>query len=163
MPIYEFFCEPCNRIFNFYSKRIDTDTRPVCPSCKKKKLSREVSMFASVGRNKDDSGGAMDDLPMDEPRVEKAMESLAQEAAGLDESDPRQAAILMRKFSAQTGLKMGEGMEEAIRRLESGEDPEAVEAELGDRLETEDPLSGGGKKRGRKKSAPTRDKTLYEM
>lgn len=164
MPIYEFYCRDCNRIFSFYSKRIDTEARPMCPACKKKKLSREVSMFASVGNRKDGEGGVMDDFPMDEPRVEKAMESLAQEAAGMDESDPKQAANLMRKFSAQTGLKMGEGMEEAIRRLEAGEDPEAVEAELGDRLETEDPLSaGGGKSRVRKKSAPTRDKTLYEM
>lgn len=165
MPIYEFYCETCNRIFSFFSKKIDTVTRPLCPSCKKRKLSREVSAFASLGRHKgaDDAGG-MDDFPIDEPRVEKAMESLAEEAAGIDESDPKQAANLMRKFSAQTGLRMGEGMEEAIRRLEAGEDPESVEAEMGDRLEAEDPLTiGKSKVRAGRKKAPSRDKTLYEM
>lgn len=164
MPIYEFYCSTCNRIFNFFSKRIDTESRPPCPKCGKKKLSREVSAFASVGRHKGtdaDAGGG--DFALDEPRVEKAMESLASEAAGLDESNPRQAANLMRKFSEATGMKMGEGMQEAMRRLEAGEDPEAVEAEMGDRLEKEDPLTPGGTKSGKKKSAPSRDKTLYEM
>jgi putative FmdB family regulatory protein len=163
MPIYEFYCTACNRIFSFFSKRIDTEGRPECPKCGKKKLSRQVSSFASVGRHKGDDGVG-GDSPFDEPRVEQAMESLAQEAAGLDESNPRQAANLMRKFSDATGMKMGEGMEEAMRRLEAGEDPEAVEAEMGDRLEQEDPLSGSGGKSGkRKKAAPSRDKTLYEM
>jgi putative FmdB family regulatory protein len=164
MPIYEFYCRACNRIFSFFSKRIDTDSRPACPACGKKKLSREVSAFASVGRHKGEDSAAGDgDFAMDEPRVEKAMETLAQEAAGLDESNPRQAANLMRKFSDATGLKMGEGMEEAMRRLEAGEDPEAVEAEMGDRLEKEDPLTKGGARSPGRKKAPSRDKTLYEM
>jgi putative FmdB family regulatory protein len=165
MPIYEFYCAACNRIFSFFSRRIDTESRPVCPSCKKRKLSREVSAFASIGRHKgDDTPGGDGDTALDEPRVERAMESLAQEAAGLDDSDPRQAANLMRKFSEATGMKMGEGMEEAMRRLEAGEDPESVEAEMGDRLEKEDPLTpGGAKKRGGRKAAPSRDKTLYEL
>lgn len=165
MPIYEFYCRSCNRIMSFFSRRIDTVSRPDCPRCHARKLSREVSAFASVGRHKGESDGGGDgELPMDEPRLEKAMDSLAEEAAGLDESDPRQAANLMRKFSSATGLKMGEGMEEAIRRLEAGEDPEAVEAELGDRLETENPLApGGGKGKTRRHSPPVRDKTLYEL
>ena len=155
-------------IFNFFSRRIDTTGRPMCPRCGKIKLSREVSAFASVGRHKDGAEGAEGGRgggDLDEPRMEKAMESLAEEASGMDDADPRQAANLMRKFTAATGMKMGEGMEEAIRRLEAGEDPETVEAEMGDRLEKEDPLSpGGGKKsRGKKRAAPTRDKTLYEL
>jgi hypothetical protein len=156
-------------IFNFFARRIDTTGQPMCPRCKKKKLSREVSAFASVGRHKDgpDSGEGMmgGDSPIDEPRMERAMESLAEEASGMDDADPRQAANLMRKFTAATGMKMGEGMEEAIRRLEAGEDPETVEAEMGDRLEKEEPLSPGGARQSRdkKRASPSRDKTLYEM
>ena len=112
MPIYEFYCRHCNRIFSFFSRRIDTTSRPACPRCKKPKLSREVSAFASVGRHKEgpESGGAEGELPIDEPKMEKAMESLAEEAAGLDDSDPRQAANLMRKFTAATGMKMLSGI-----------------------------------------------------
>lgn len=34
-----------------------------------------------------------------------------------------------------TGMRMGEGMEEAMRRMEAGEDPGKVEEELGDVLD----------------------------
>lgn len=168
MPIYEFYCRHCHRIFSFFSRRIDTTSRPACPGCKRKSLSREVSPFASTGRRQEgaDGGeGGAGEFPIDEARMESAMEKLSQEAAGLDENDPRQAAKLMRKFTDATGMKLGGGMGEAMRRLESGEDPEAVEAELGDQLEKEDPfVTGGGRKAGGKKqAAPSRDTTLYEM
>ncbi len=168
MPIYEFYCKSCHRIFSFFSRRINTAGQPVCPRCKKIKLSREVSAFASIGRHKEGPAGAeagMGGPDLDEARMGKAMESLAEEAAGMDDADPRQAANLMRKFTAATGMKMGEGMEEAIRRLEAGEDPETVEAEMGDRLEAEDPLAPGETRKlpGKNRAAPTHDKTLYEM
>ncbi len=168
MPIYEFYCRSCNVIFSFFSRRINTATIPLCPRCKKVKLSREVSAFASVGRHKEGvdggDGGLGADSAIDEPQMEKVMESLASEAAGMDDADPRQAANLMRKFTAATGMKMGEGMEEAVRRLEAGEDPETVEAEMGDRLEKEDPLAPAASKgKTRKKAGPGRDKKLYDM
>jgi len=46
----------------------------------------------------------------------------------------------MRKFSDMTGLHYTEKMNEALSRLETGEDPEAIEAEMGDALENEDPF-----------------------
>jgi hypothetical protein len=61
---------------------------------------------------------------------------------------------------------LGSGMEEALRRMERGEDPEQVEAEMGDLLETEDPFVFGGKKGrggGGVRRAPTRDETLYDL
>jgi uncharacterized protein (DUF1778 family) len=78
---------------------------------------------------------------MDDPRLEKAMEALAGEAEGMNEGDPRQAARLMRKIFDATGMPMKTGMEEAIRRMESGEDPEKIEQEMGDVFE-EDPFGG---------------------
>ena len=35
----------------------------------------------------------------------------------------------MRKLTDVTGLKLGPGMEEALNRMEAGEDPEQVEAD----------------------------------
>ena len=96
------------------------------------------------------------------------MMQLASEADSLDEEDPRQAAHMMRKLYESSGLKLGDGMAEMIRRMEAGEDPEQIEAELGDILEKEDPLSGSHPKKGLREIArqsvrPRHDHTLYEF
>lgn len=102
--------------------------------------------------------------PIDEARMEKAMAMLAREAEGIDEDDPRQAAMLMRKFSDATGITMGPGMEEALRRMEKGEDPDKIEEEMGDLLEDEEPfiLEAKGRRTGRRQE-PKVDDTLYVL
>jgi putative FmdB family regulatory protein len=164
MPIYEFFCEDCNTIFNFFSKTINTTKKPKCPRCKIKTLARQMSAFAFTGKAKED--GDMDDLPFDESKMEKAMQMLAGEAENINEDDPRQAANLMRKLTDMTGLELGPGMQEALKRMEAGEDPDAIEAEMGDLLEQEEPFALADKKamaKGAKRPAPTRDETLYDL
>ncbi|MBW2513448.1 MAG: zinc ribbon domain-containing protein [Deltaproteobacteria bacterium] len=163
MPIYEFFCQDCNTIFNFFSRKVNTTKTPLCPKCKNR-LSRQVSQFAFTGKAKET--GDMDDLPIDESKMEQAMSMLAKEAEGLDQEDPRQAANLMRKLSDMTGLKLGPGMDEALQRMEKGEDPEQLEAEMGDLLENEDPFILPEKKGGRAASGlkkPFKDETLYDL
>jgi putative FmdB family regulatory protein len=152
MPIYEFYCENCNTIFNFYSKTINTTKKPNCPKCKTKILSRQMSAFAFTGKAKEDSD--TDELPFDEGKMEKAMQLLAGEADKINEDDPRQAANLMRKLSDMTGLQLGPGMNEALKRMEAGEDPDAIEAEMGGLLEEEDPFL---------RPAPIRDAKLYDL
>jgi putative FmdB family regulatory protein len=164
MPIYEFFCEDCNTIFNFFSRAVNTRKKPKCPRCRTKTLSRLMSAFAFTGRAKEDGG--MEDLPFDESRMEKAMQSLAGEAESINEEDPRQAANLMRKLTDMTGLELGPGMTEALRRMERGEDPDQIEAEMGDLLEGEDPFILPGKKAGKgagSRPAPVRDEKLYDL
>ena len=166
MPIYEFYCRKCNTIYNFLSRSIQPDKRPNCPLCKRVKLDKQVSLFAQTGRAKEDSGDGPA-LPIDESKMERAMDALAREADGISEEDPRQAAGLMRKFSSMTGMELGAGMQEALNRLEAGESPDAIEAELGDRLEKEDPFILPENKKSRSKGAtrpaPRRDNTLHEM
>ena len=164
MPIYEFYCEDCNTIFNFFSKTINTSKKPKCPKCKTRKLSRQMSAFSFTGKAKEDSD--MDDLPFDENKMEKAMQMLAGEAENINEDDPRQAANLMRKLTDMTGLELGAGMQEALKRMEAGEDPDAIEAEMGDLLEGEEPFMMPEKKGGKtakKRPAPYRDETLYDL
>ncbi|MDP4979524.1 MAG: zinc ribbon domain-containing protein [Desulfobacterales bacterium] len=164
MPIYEFYCEDCNTIFNFFSKTINTTKKPKCPKCKTKKLSRQMSAFSFTGKAKEDSD--MDDLPFDEGKMEKAMQMLAGEAENINEDDPRQAANLMRKLTDMTGLELGTGMQEALKRMEAGEDPDAIEAEMGDLLEGEEPFLLPEKKGGltaKKRPAPHKDETLYDL
>ena len=164
MPIYEFYCPDCNTIFSFFSKTINTSKTPACPRCRKRKLERQMSAFAFTGKAKESDDG--EDLPFDEGKMEKAMQMLAGEADRIDEDDPRQAADLMRKLTDMTGMELGEGMQEALQRMENGDDPEQVEAEMGDLLESEDPFLMPGKK-GAKGAAvrrePDRDETLYDL
>jgi putative FmdB family regulatory protein len=165
MPIYEFYCADCHRILSFLSRRIDTQGRPACPKCSGSTLHRLPSSFAiSKGRKEEPAGPAMPDV--DESRLERAMESLASEAEGMNEDDPRQAAHFMRRMFEAAGLPVGGGMEQALKRLEAGEDPEQVEAEMGDAFD-EDPFQARqgtiAARLKRRFVPPTVDPTLYEM
>lgn len=162
MPIYEFYCKKCNTIYKFFSKRVNTEKIPDCPRCKDVKLRRRLSIFAAVSKGRQEVDT---DMPVfDERRMEKALSTLASEAERLDENDPRQAAQLMRRLTDATGLKMGAGMEEALRRLERGEDPEKVEEEMGDIFDEEEPFTFGEKQRKAVRKAPPKmDDTLYEL
>ena len=163
MPIYEFYCKDCHTIFNFFSKTVNTKKVPICPKCKKQKLTKQISLFAVTGRAEENS---MDDLPIDESKMEKAMELMAKEAENINEDDPRQAAKLMRKLTDMTGVGLGQGMEEALQRMESGEDPDKIEAEMGDLMNDEEPFILPGKKGGKgtgKKRVLKKDDTLYDL
>jgi len=176
MPIYEFYCSSCHTVFNFLSKRINTESTPGCPKCGKA-TSRKPSTFA-MSRNRPEpkagdggpggEGGDMMDpfANMDETQLESAMESLASEADGIDENDPRQAANVMRKLFDATGMPLGGGMQEALKRMESGEDPEKIEEDMGDILE-KDPFGGETAKKSSERRIPRRpaahDPQLYEM
>jgi putative FmdB family regulatory protein len=162
MPIYEFYCADCNTIFNFFSPLINTEKRPFCPRCKKGPLDRLISRFSILKGVKEKDDSVIDGL--DESKFEKAMSLLENEVKDIDEDDPRQAAFLMRKLADATGLKLGSKMEEALRRMESGEDPEKIEEEMGDILNDEDlvDLTPRTFPRAKKKS-PERDETLYYL
>ena len=163
MPIYEFFCDDCNTVFNFFSQRPNTEKRPACPKCGRPELQKMMSTFATIGKAKEDDG---DDpfAGLDESKMEQAMASLMREAENVNEDDPRQVAQLMRKFADKTGLNLGDSMEEAIARMESGEDPDQIEREMGDLMEGDDPFSlEAMKKKVRGKRPPIHDETLYDL
>lgn len=173
MPIYEFYCEDCHRVFSFLSRTVDTEKRPACPRCRRPDLARRVSAFAiSKGRSEPAAPASEGPPEVDEARLAKAMESLATEAEGMNEEDPRQAARLMRKLFETAGMPVGGGMEEALRRMEAGEDPEKIEEELGD-VFNEGALPGEGKESPepskslaglrRRVLPPSVDPHLYEL
>jgi putative FmdB family regulatory protein len=163
MPVYEFYCDECHTIFNFFARKVITDRSPACPKCGRADLDRQVSRFA-ISRNRPEEPGK--ELPdIDEDKMEKVMQSLAGDMQGLDENDPRQMARIMRKFADATGMSLNNDLGEAIRRLESGADPEALEAEMGD-LFNDDSLDtlftkDGIKGLRRKYTPPAHDETLY--
>src|SRR5712691_8645977 len=143
MPIYEFACPKCRVIFNFLSKRTDPDRSPTCPKCGNKKLTKQMSRFAAPRRAKEPvaKGGDIDDgnePPMpdfDDPRIARAMSEVERDMESLDENNPRHMAHMMRKMKdLMPPGTMPKGMDIAIKRLEAGEDPEKIEADMGDLL-----------------------------
>jgi putative FmdB family regulatory protein len=169
MPVYEFFCPFCNTVFSFLSKSVNTTKQPDCPHCKTDSLTRRISLISTISGSKKDSDGAGDNamnLPIDESRMEQAARTLAAEVdrAG-DSDDPRQAAKLLQKFSKMSGLKLKDSFQDALSRMEAGEDPELLEKTMGDAGDDEMPFEiPGEKKRAENvRLSYRRDPELYEM
>ena len=184
MPIYEFYSPDTNRIYSFYAKTLAQGRlTPKCPDNPKARMVKLLSSFAVVGRKKADSakpetGGAGLPAGMDESKMEAAMGAMEREFSGADENDPKAMARMMRRMAAMTGEKLEGPMEEAMRKLEEGADPEALEAEMGGMFGPEDgegapgegmpaPQAEGGeagaKCRAKVRRAPTvRDPKLYD-
>jgi len=160
MPVYEFLCQSCNKIYSFHSFKVSPDKVPCCPKCSARDLQRVPSRFGVSAPRKGGAGaGAEDGADLDDPRMEQEMMRLASELEGLDENDPRQMAAAVRRMTEIAGEPVTPAMEEMIKRLEAGEDPERVEEELGDALEDEMGDEGGGFGG----AAPTHDSGLYPM
>lgn len=172
MPIYEYACPKCRVIFNFLSKRISPDRLPVCPKCGNKKMAKLMSRFATVrglkepaAKSETDTGeGSMPNF--DDPRIESAMSDLERDMEHMDENNPRHMAHLMRKMKdIMPPGTVPKELDTAIKRLEAGEDPEKIEADMGDVLGdfmggTEDEEGGmGGMGGGR---GYTHDSGLYD-
>ena len=165
MPIYEYACPNCRVIFNFLSKRLKPDRLPACPKCGNRKMAKQVSRFALSRRLKEPaaktqsegSEGPMPDL--DDPRVGQAMMELERDMEHLDENNPKHMAHMMRKMKdLMPPGSVPKELDVAIKRLESGEDPEKIEEDMGDLLGDfmGGPQGGGGE------GGYTRDAGLYD-
>ncbi|MFM7102947.1 MAG: FmdB family zinc ribbon protein [Verrucomicrobiota bacterium] len=170
MPIYEFACPKCRRIFSFLSKRVNPSHAPACPQCGGRKLSKEISRFAMIKgvaepkapAEGEDAGPPMPDL--DDPRVEKAMGEMERDMEHLDENNPRHMAHLLKKMKdVMPAGTLPREMDVAIQRLEAGEDPEKIEADMGDVLGGMFGEEGeGGGPGGGAGGAYSRDPGLYD-
>jgi len=165
MPIYEFACPKCRRIFSFLAKRVQPDRVPVCPKCGNKKISKQVSRFAMTKGLQEPaakSEGAEDGPPMpdmDDPRMARAMAEMERDMEHLDENNPKHMARLMKKMKdLMPPGTMPKEMDVAIKRLEAGEDPEKIEADMGDVLGD---FMGG--EAGGPGGGYTHDSGLYDM
>jgi putative FmdB family regulatory protein len=118
VPIYEYRCADCQRKVSVFFRSFGAVTDPVCPRCGGTRLTRLMSRVAVHRGGGDDAG---DDFGGDE---------FGGMLDGLDENDPRALARAMRRMSDEAGEPIEPEMEEALGRLEAGEDPERVMAEL---------------------------------
>jgi putative FmdB family regulatory protein len=165
MPIYEFSCPKCRVIFNFFSKRVNPDRSPVCPKCGNKKMEKEISSFATLKGAKDPaSAPGPDSAPdLDDPKMMRAMSEIERDIGNLDENDPRQMARLMRKMKeALPPGTMPKDLDVAIKRLEQGEDPEKIEADMGDILGGDEDMGDEAGPGGLAGAGYSRDANLYD-
>ena len=162
MPIFEYLCPACNRIYSFLSLAPTPARQPVCPKCGATNLTRVPSAFAVAGKAKEKPDKPNGGQP-DEAALSRMESEVMRMADGLDEKDaenPRVMAQMMRRIAEASGEPMTPTMTEMFRRLEAGEDPDALEEELGPQLEAE---TGAGEDGEGAPGAPTHDDGLYGM
>lgn len=134
MPVYKFYCRDCHAVYRFFSRTVNTSKRPACPGCGRTGLDRRMSSFAITRAEKTAPAAVDKPSGLDDQKLERAMADLAREAENLSEGDPRQMARLLRKLHQHCDMPLDAKAEEAIDRMELGENPERVEEELGDVL-----------------------------
>ncbi len=169
MPIHEFYSPDTHRIYSFFARSLAQGRlTPRCPDDPNARMERMISRFAVTGAALEKPS---DPLASPDPRMERVLSEMEGEMASLSEDhpDPRQLGRLMRKMTEATGQDVPEPMQQMIQRLEKGEDPEKLEAEFGDVMETlgddfgGDQEPGPGNRAARARKAPRRDPKLYEM
>lgn len=113
--------------------------------------------------------------------MDAALDQMEREFSSVDENDPKAMGRMMRRMAELSGEKIDGEMEEVVRKLEEGSDPDELEDRLGGEEAaegTDDPFgeglppSGGGapntaeeRVRARfraRKLAPSRDPKLYD-
>jgi hypothetical protein len=94
---------------------------------------------------------------LDDPKILRAMAEMERDMEHLDENNPRHLAVMMRKMKDLLPPDtVPKELDVAIKRLEAGEDPEKIEADMGDLLG--DFMGGGSGGNG----GYTRDTGLYD-
>jgi hypothetical protein len=183
MPIYEYYCPQNHTVYQFYAKTLaQGKTVPKCPDNPRFKMQKMVSKFVVTSGGRSDEAppaaapGGGEDGPED-ARMEAAMGAMEKEFSNVDENDPRAMGRMMRRMAEMTGEKIDGEMEEVVRKLEEGADPESLEEQMGgdaaDGMDAD--MDGGGPGPGKPKEpreakarfkAPrgpaTRDPQLYD-
>ena len=117
MPLYEYRCQSCQRRVSIRMSYSEYDRgRPKCSHCQSDRLQRLISRVR-VSRSED-----------------SRMEALADPAnfGNVDENNPRSVGKFMRRMGSEMGEDMGPEFNEMVGRLEAGESPDSIEADIPD-------------------------------
>ena len=182
MPIYEFYSPKTNKIYSFYSRKLTTaDQVPRCPDGKDFEMKKLISGFSITGSNpidenvQGDYGQDNESDPfsqLSETQSAEVMKEMERAMSGMDDEnpDPRQMGALMRRMCEMTGEKMDGVMEEVVRKLEEGANPDELEEKMDGVMGDEDGnseltenASGNPRLKKVRKRFLTRDPELYEM
>jgi putative FmdB family regulatory protein len=115
MPVYEFRCQNCRNRVGIQMSYAEYGVKAVaCPVCGSTQLSRLIGRVR-IAKSED---RRMDDLS--DPSF----------LGDMDENDPKSLARAMKKMGAEMGEDLPPEFGEITDRLESGEDPEAIEKSM---------------------------------
>jgi hypothetical protein len=138
MPIYEYYCPDNHTVYQFYAKTLAQGERvPRCPDNPAFTMRKVVSAFAVTGRHGEEpvaeagEGAAGGEGGGEDARMEAAMAEMEREFSAVDENDPKAMGRMMRRMAELTGEKIDGEMEEVVRKLEEGADPESLEEAMG--------------------------------
>jgi len=181
MPIYEYYCSDNHKIYSFYAKTLaQGQTVPRCPDNPAFRLRKILSSFALTGRSRksaDDrppaegaGAGGPGGAGAEDARMEAAMSAMEGEFANVDENDPRAMGRMMRRMSELTGEPLAGEMEEVVRKLEEGADPDELEGQMGDAMgggpeggDPDDPAAGGMGGEGKPPSDPKEPRHHFRL
>src|SRR5207244_1214262 len=113
---------------------------PTCPKCGNKRLTKQMSGFATPRGAKEPSASGPDDggdasPDFEDPRMLRAMGELERDMEHMDENNPKHMAHMMKKMKdiMPAGTVLRE-LDVTIKRLEAGEDPARIEQKMSDLL-----------------------------
>ena len=140
MPIYEYYSPDTHKIYKFYATSISQkDVIPKCPDGDDHRMERSLSSFAITGRTrKSKKEGEKplsmddDDIDLNDHRVNALMKEMEKTVEGMDPEnpDPKVMGSLLRKMGNTMGERFDDQMEEVVRKLEEGTDPDTLEGDL---------------------------------
>jgi putative FmdB family regulatory protein len=117
VPLYDYRCKKCEHTFTLSYDSVEAmeNADPRCPACGSDALSQLITGVSVIASE------------------ETRMDRMADPArfTGLDEDDPRVMGQAMRQMADELGEDLGPEVDEAIGRLEAGEDPASVERSMG--------------------------------
>lgn len=127
MPVYEYRCNACGRkAALFYKTYKDYDAAVHrCPHCDSTDLTRLISRVAVPKAGRNYANMSSDEM-----------------LSVLESGDSREVGHMMHQLGADQGLD-DPAMQEVSERLIKGEDPDHIEADLGDALGGDDGGIGG--------------------
>lgn len=163
MPFYEFYCGACHRIFNFYSRKIETEKTPNCPRCAAN-MQRMISSFIAlkdIHNNKDTGGFATND----DSQLLKAQMFLASEMQKIDSNNPRQVATVLKKVGDLTGNHLGQELQSILTKIEQGGNINELQLEMENILTKYEERSESEFGTHKEKSSipPSTDAEVYEL
>lgn len=111
MPIYEFKCGDCNKVTNFFTRKIDLDVTPNCENCGSANLTRLVSSFGRAYTRADILDMYGDASNASDPDAIR---------------DPRQIGTWVEKRFDEYGVDLPDSAREMIDAARDGEMPGPV-------------------------------------
>lgn len=92
MPLYEYECKKCGKVFTFLVGMIADNTDPQCPACKSKRLTKLISRVSHLRGE------------------EASLDRMADMAERMDPDDPKAMMDFARRMGKDMGDEMGEDM-----------------------------------------------------